>query len=98
MDEMIEKDIAPNEFTHSVAITACGNGGQWSKALELLDKVSLFLMHIVADQLNTIQPQSLSYFIQDEINEYENQHNYLQLCFISTCQGSSCRIKATAKI
>jgi len=41
MNEMIEKGISPNEFTYSVAITACGNGGQWSKALELLDEVRI---------------------------------------------------------
>jgi pentatricopeptide repeat protein len=46
MDEMIEKGISPNEFTYSVAITACGNGGEWSKALELLDKMKSMGMEV----------------------------------------------------
>lgn len=46
---MIEKGITPNEFTYSVAITACGNGGQWSKALELLDQ-----MRAMGVKINTI--------------------------------------------
>jgi pentatricopeptide repeat protein len=46
MDEMIEKGISPNEFTYSVAITACGNGGEWSKALELLDKMKSMGMKV----------------------------------------------------
>jgi pentatricopeptide repeat protein len=34
LDEMEEK-VVPSEVTYSITITACGNGGQWSKALEL---------------------------------------------------------------
>ena len=35
--EMEEKGIEPSEVTYSVAIKACGLGGQWQKALELLE-------------------------------------------------------------
>jgi hypothetical protein len=30
-----KKGVVPSEVTYSITITACGNGGQWSKALEL---------------------------------------------------------------
>jgi len=35
--EMESKGIEPSEVTYSVAIKACGAGGQWQKALELLE-------------------------------------------------------------
>jgi len=35
--EMERKGIEPSEVTYSVAIKACGAGGQWQKALELLE-------------------------------------------------------------
>jgi pentatricopeptide repeat protein len=38
---MQENNIAPTEVTYSVAISACGNGGQWKKALGLLQLVSI---------------------------------------------------------
>lgn len=39
VEEMEERQgtCAPSGVTYSVAITACGNGGQWEKALELLE-------------------------------------------------------------
>jgi pentatricopeptide repeat protein len=40
LDEMEQNGIAANEITYSVAIKACGNGGQWERALALLEKVS----------------------------------------------------------
>ncbi|KAL7448132.1 hypothetical protein ACHAWC_000380, partial [Mediolabrus comicus] len=36
---MKEKGIEPNEVSYGVAVTACGNGGQWEKALELLEQM-----------------------------------------------------------
>lgn len=38
---MQKNGIAPTEVTYSVAISACGNGGQWRKALGLLELVSI---------------------------------------------------------
>jgi pentatricopeptide repeat protein len=33
----VQQGIAPTKVTYSVAITACGNAGQWEKALKFLD-------------------------------------------------------------
>jgi pentatricopeptide repeat domain-containing protein 1 len=41
LDEMQGNGIAPTEVTYSVAISACGNGGQWRKALGLLELVRI---------------------------------------------------------
>jgi pentatricopeptide repeat protein len=37
LDEMEDNGVPPNEVSYSVCITACGNGGQWEKALQLLN-------------------------------------------------------------
>ena len=42
LDEMEQNGIVANEITYSVAIKACGNGGQWEQSLALLEKVSGF--------------------------------------------------------
>jgi pentatricopeptide repeat protein len=44
LDEMQRNGIEPSEVTYSVAISACGNGGQWRKALDLLSLVSTILV------------------------------------------------------
>jgi pentatricopeptide repeat protein len=44
LDEMRENGIAPNDITYSVVIAACGNGGQWERALELLYQVRFPLL------------------------------------------------------
>ena len=41
LDEMKTNGINPNSVTYSVAISACGNGGQWEKALDLLNLVGV---------------------------------------------------------
>lgn len=39
LDEMRKNNVQPNVVTFSVAIAACGNGGQWERALELLNQM-----------------------------------------------------------
>lgn len=39
MDQMQKDSIPVNEYTYSAAISACGKGGQSSKALDLLDEM-----------------------------------------------------------
>jgi pentatricopeptide repeat protein len=39
LDEMRQSGIEPTGFTYSAAISACGNGGQWERGLELLYQV-----------------------------------------------------------
>ena len=46
LDEMRENRIAPNEITSSVVIAACGNGGQWERALELLYQVRFPILNM----------------------------------------------------
>ena len=85
MDEMIEKGIPPNEFTYSVAITACGNGGQWPKALELLDKMRSMDMKINTITYNSAisalakaartESKQQRRFDYDENNASENELN-----------------------
>lgn len=43
---MEDQGIAPTEFTYSVTIKACGSGGQWKRALELLDTMRSKKMQI----------------------------------------------------
>lgn len=45
LDEMKTNGINPNSVTYSVAISACGNGGQWEKALDLLNLVGLSICY-----------------------------------------------------
>jgi pentatricopeptide repeat domain-containing protein 1 len=39
LNEMEEKGIEPSEVTYSITIKACGAGGQWRKALDLLESM-----------------------------------------------------------
>jgi pentatricopeptide repeat domain-containing protein 1 len=39
LDEMETYGIPPSEVAYSVTIKACGNGGQWQKALDLLESM-----------------------------------------------------------
>lgn len=43
LDEMRTMGVTPNEYTYSAAISACGNGGKWEKALDLLNEVRFSL-------------------------------------------------------
>lgn len=46
LEDMKQNGVIPNDFTYSAAITACGNGGQWERALDLIDKASFALLLI----------------------------------------------------
>ena len=39
LHDMKETNVLPNEYTYSSAMTACGNCGQWKRALGLMDEV-----------------------------------------------------------
>jgi pentatricopeptide repeat protein len=77
---MEEQNIKPSDVTFNVAITACGNGGQWKKALELLSvmrkrqiPINLYVYNAAITALSKAAKKSNNNFVSNDHNKSSSE-------------------------